>query len=61
MYAIDFISEFSVDPLAEPDTTLAQLLQQTEKHNTTLTLTTSKRGLANQVNHEAITETLEVV
>ena len=61
MYAIDFISDFSVDPIAEPDTTLSQLLQQTEKHNTTLTLTTSKRGLANQVNHEAIAETLEVV
>ncbi|RIK26681.1 MAG: hypothetical protein DCC55_39835 [Chloroflexi bacterium] len=61
MYAIDFISDFSVDPIAEPDTTLAQLLQETAKHNTTLTLTTSKRGLANQVNHEAIAETLAVV
>lgn len=61
MYAIDFISAFSVDPIAEPDTTLAKLLQQTEQHATTLTLTTSKRGLANQVNYEAIAETLEVV
>jgi hypothetical protein len=61
MYAIDFISDFSVDAIAEPDTTLARLLQQTERHNTTLTLTTSKRGLANQVNHEAIAETIEVV
>jgi len=61
MYAIDFISDFTVDPIAEPDTTLAQLLRATEKHNTTLTLTTSKRGLANQVNHEAIAETLAVV
>ena len=61
MYAIDFISDFSVDPIAEPDTTLAQLLQQTEKHNTTLTLTTSKRGLMNQVPKEAIAETLEIV
>ncbi len=60
MYAIDFISDFSVDPIAEPDTTLAQLLHQTEKHQTTLTLTTSKRGLANQVNHEAVAETIEV-
>ena len=61
MYAIDFISDFSVDPIAEPDTTLAQLLQQTEKHNTTLTLTTSKRGLMNQVPKEAIAETLAIV
>ena len=61
MYAIDFISDFSVDPIAEPDTTLAQLLQQSEKHNTTLTLTTSKRGLMNQVPKEAIAETLAVV
>ena len=59
MYAIDFIADFSVDPIAEPDTTLAQLLQQTEKHNTTLTLTTSKRGLMNQVPKEAIAETLD--
>ncbi len=61
MYAIDFISSFSVNRLAEPDTTLAQLLTQTEAHNTTLTLTTSKRGLANQVNKEAIAETLATV
>lgn len=61
MYAIDFISDFSVDRLAEPDTTLAQLLTQTEAHNTTLTLTTSKRGLMNQVNKEAIAETLAIV
>lgn len=61
MYAIDFVSAFSIDAIAEPDTTLTQLLQQTEKHKTTLTLTTSKRGLANQVNYEAIAETLEVV
>jgi predicted TIM-barrel fold metal-dependent hydrolase len=61
MYAIDLISDFSVDRLAEPDTTLAQLLEQTAAHNTTLTLTTSKRGLANQVNHEALAETLAVV
>lgn len=60
MYAIDFISSFSVDPIAEPDTTLAQLLSQTAAHNTTLTLTTSKRGLVNQVNHEAIAETLAI-
>lgn len=61
MYAIDFISDFSVGPIAEPDTTLALLLAQTEKHNTTVTLTTSKRGLMNQVPKEAIAETLEVV
>ena len=61
MYAIDFISAFSVGPIAEPDTTLAQLLQQTEKHNTTLTLSASKRGLMNQVPKEANAETLAVV
>lgn len=61
MYAIDFISAFSVGPIAEPDTTLAQLLEQTEKHNTTLTLSTSKRGLMNQVPKEANAETLAVV
>lgn len=60
MYAIDFISDFTVDPVAEPDTTLAQLLHATETHNTTLTLTTSKRGLMNQVPKEAIAETLAV-
>ena len=61
MYAIDFISEFSVDPIPEPDTTLTALLTQTARHNTTLTLTTSRRGLVNQVNHEAIAETLDIV
>ncbi|MEM7131017.1 MAG: amidohydrolase family protein [Chloroflexota bacterium] len=61
MYAIDFISEFSVDPIPEPDTTLTELLKQTETHNTTLTITTSRRGLVNQVNSEAIAETIEVV
>ncbi|MGB5047417.1 MAG: hypothetical protein WBO46_00670, partial [Caldilineaceae bacterium] len=60
MYAIDFISDFSVDPIAEPDTTLAQLLAQTEKHSTTLTLTASKRGLVNQIPKEANAETLAV-
>jgi predicted TIM-barrel fold metal-dependent hydrolase len=61
MYAIDFISDFTVNTIAEPDTTLAELLRQTSRHNTTLTLTTSRRGLVNQVNHEAIAETLAVV
>lgn len=61
MYAIDFISEFSVDTIPEPDTTLAHLLKQTGFHNTTLTLTTSRRGLLNQVNSEAVAETIEVV
>lgn len=30
MYAIDFISEFSVNQIPEPDTTLEALLSQTE-------------------------------
>ncbi len=60
MYAIDFISEFSVNPIPEPDTTLAALLRQSERHDTTLTLTTSRRGLVNQVNPEAVAETLAV-
>ena len=60
MYAIDFISEFSVNPIPEPDTTLEALLRQTEAHDTTLTLTTSRRGLVNQVNPEAVAETLAV-
>ncbi|MBV7339914.1 amidohydrolase [Chloroflexi bacterium TSY] len=60
MYAIDFISQFSVAPIPEPDTTLAELLKQTEAHNTTLTLTTSRRGLVNQVNTEAVEETIDV-
>ncbi len=60
MYAIDFISEFSVNPIPEPDTTLEALLRQTEEHDTTLTLTTSRRGLVNQVNPEAVAETLEI-
>lgn len=60
MYAIDFISEFSVNPIPEPDTTLEALLRQSEQHNTTLTLTTSRRGLVNQVNTEAVEETLAV-
>ena len=37
MYAIDFISEFSVNRIPEPDTTLEALLRQTEEHDTTLT------------------------
>lgn len=60
MYAIDFISEFSVNPIPEPDITLDALLKQTAAHNTTLTLTTSRRGLVNQVNSEAVAETLAV-
>ncbi len=60
MYAIDFISEFSVNQIPEPDTTLEALLSQTEEHDTTLTLTTSRRGLVNQINTEAVAETLEV-
>ena len=60
MYAIDFISEFSVNQIPEPDTTLEALLRQTEEHDTTLTLTTSRRGLVNQVNPEAVAETLDV-
>ena len=60
MYAIDFISEFSVNPIPEPDTTLEALLRQTEEHDTTLTLTTSRRGLVNQINPEAVAETLAI-
>ena len=60
MYAIDVISEFSVNPIPEPDTTLEALLRQTEEHDTTLTLTTSRRGLVNQINTEAVAETLEI-
>ena len=32
MYAIDFISDFSVHSIAEPDTTLAQLLEIGRAH-----------------------------
>ena len=60
MYAIDFISEFSVNRIPEPDTTLEALLRQSEEHDTTLTLTTSRRGLVNQINPEAVAETLAV-
>ncbi|MSP12803.1 MAG: hypothetical protein EXR62_07580 [Chloroflexi bacterium] len=61
MIAIDFISDFSVNPIPEPDTSLALLLAQTEKHHTTLTLTTSRRGMANQnLNSEGLAETLAV-
>ena len=60
MYAIDIISEFSVNPIPEPDTTLESLLRQTQEHDTTLTLTTSRRGLVNQINPEAVAETLAI-
>ena len=60
MIAVDFISEFSPNPIAEPNTSLAELLEQLEAHNTTLALTTSHRGLINQVNSEAIAETLKI-
>ena len=59
MIAIDFITAFSPNAIAEPNASLAELLGQLEAHNTTLALSTSRRGLINQVNSEAIAETLE--
>ena len=59
MIAIDFITDFSPNVVAAPNTSRAELLQQLESHRITLALATSRRGLQNQVNREAIEETLE--
>ncbi len=60
MIAIDFSTDFSVGPIAEPDTALDSLLAQLERHQTTLALTTSRRGMVHQPNCEAVAETLHV-
>ena len=60
MIIVDFVTAFSPNAIAEPDSSLAKLLEQLEGQNTTLALATSRRGLINQVNSEAIAETIEV-
>ena len=59
MIAVDFVTDFSPNPIAEPNTSNGELLRQLETHKITLALATSRRGLKNQVNGEAIVETLE--
>ncbi len=59
MILVDFVTAFSPHPIAEPDSSLAELLEQLDAQNTTLALATSRRGLLHQVNSEAIDETLE--
>ena len=59
MILIDFVTAFSPHSIAEPDSSLAELLEQLDAQNTTLALATSRRGLLHQVNSEAIAETLE--
>ncbi len=61
MIAIDFVTSFSPNPIPEPDASLEELLEQLDAQKVTLALATSHRGLINQVNSEAIAETLEVV
>ena len=59
MILVDFITDFSPRPIAAPNTSLAELLGELDARNTTLALSTSRRGLLNQVNSEAIAETLD--
>ena len=59
MIAVDFVTDFSPNPIAEPNTSSGELVRQLEIHKITLALATSRRGLKNQVNGEAIVETLE--
>ena len=59
MIAVDFVTDFSPNTIAEPNTSVDELLGELETHRTTIALTTSRRGLKNQVNSESIVETLE--
>ena len=59
MIVVDFITDFSPYPIAAPNTSLTELLEDLDARNTTLALSTSRRGLLNQVNSEAIAETLD--
>jgi predicted TIM-barrel fold metal-dependent hydrolase len=56
---VDFVTSFSPHSIAESNASLAELLEQLDAQNTTLALATSRRGLINQVNSEAIAETLD--
>ena len=58
MIAIDFTTDFSPDPIAQRNTSKDELLSEMEAHKVTLALATSRRGLKNQVNGEAVAETL---